>query len=427
MNLLNVFAGLRAPVQRSLIRAFGQQPAVRRGLQSVVRQAPSPVSVQPVLTRTATPPVARQALQQPLEGKQLDMFSGFNRLTYPAGTKTAEGIKVGGRTYNPADVMPEGAYTQRIRELARSKGIPEDLFIQQMRRPGPSLADEIDFANIPAQTGLFAGPAEFGVYQARNLLRQTGVNLADLIKANPRLSAALGAGGAAAGLGLIGYGASQSIPSAPQAPVLPGPTTGDIETGLGPNADPTSRTLAQLIAESMATGTGSLDGLATPQYMGAERTPIVTRGDANEALNAAKSQYIRPTPALEKYYKQRDVYANYPAHKAMIIGELQKQGVLDTPELVTWAGANPSLAYELYRKLPSQQSIQPKEVVTTTPIGTDLEKAAIGNSINEALSSVNGQVGASDLSNVTTANSNLKISALPTDIVGFIQRALLLR
>lgn len=425
MNPRFIFSQLGAPVQRALVKAFGQQPAIRRGLQSAVGRAPVSDIIQPAVTRAAAAPsVVRQTLQQPLEGRQLDMFKGFNRLTYPAGTKTAEGIKVGGRTYNPADVMPEGAYTQRIRELARSKGVPEELFIEQMRRPGPSLADEIDFASIPSQTGLFSGPAEFGAYQARNLLRQTGVNLADLIKANPRLSAAIAGG---AGLGLAGYGVSQMVPGAPQAPVLPGPTTGGIEMGLGPNADPTSRTLAQLIAENMAMGPGTVSELGTPQYTGAERTPIITRGDADEALNAAKSQYIKPTSALDKYYRQRDVYANYPAHKSMIIGELQKQGVLDTPELVTWAGANPSLAYELYRKLPSQQSIQPKEVVTTTPIGTDLEKAAIGNSVNEALSAVNGQVGASDLSNVTTANTNLKISPMPTDIVGFIQRALLLR
>lgn len=360
------------------------------------------------------------------EGKQLDMFSGMNRLTYPAGTKTAEGFAVGGRTFNPADVMPEGQYTQRIRELARSKGVPEELFMEQMLRPGKSLADEVNLADIPAQTGLFAKAPEFGTYQVRNLIRQNVGNLSELVKANPRLAAALGVG--AVGAGAIGTGLSQMGPSAPSAPVLPspmGPTTANADAGV--TSDPQSKTPAQIVAESMTSGPGVAAQLEAPVYRGAERTAYATAGDADENLRAAKQQYIKPEGALQKYYKQREAYANYPAHKTMIISELQKQGVLDTPELMTWAGANPELAYELYRKLPNQQSMQQKEVVTTSPIGTNIEKAAIGNSVNQALSLVEGQVGASDLVGVTTANTNLKLNPMPTDIVGYIQRAALLR
>lgn len=380
-----------------------------------------------VPSATTPAPLPRVGMNAPVgyEGRQLDMLSGMNRLTYPAGTRTAEGFAVGGRTYNPADVMPEGDYTQRIRELARSKGVPEELFMEQMLRPGKSLAEEVNLSNVPSQTGLFAKPGEFGMYQARNLVRQNVGNLAELVKSNPRLAAALGA---SAGVGAVGYGMSQMGSGAPSAPVLPdpmGPKTADVNSGNV--SDPLSKTPAQIIAESMATGPGTAAPLEAPKYTGVGRSTYSTPGDRDESLNAAKQQYIKPQTPLQKYYAQREAYANYPAHKTMIISELQKQGVLDTPELMTWAGANPELAYELYRKLPSQQSIQPKEVVTTTPIGTNLDKAAIGNSINAALSSVGGQVGASDIAGVTTANTNLKINPMPTDLVGYIQRALFSR
>ena len=105
------------------------QPAMR-----AARPAATAVSNAPV-----APPAAPNSV--PLDGRQLDMFSGFNRLTNPKGAVTAEGFKIGGTTFNPSDIMPEGIYTQRIRELARSKGVPEELFIEQMTRPGASLAE----------------------------------------------------------------------------------------------------------------------------------------------------------------------------------------------------------------------------------------------------------------------------------------------
>lgn len=380
-------------------------------------------AVKAPIPRAATPaPLPRIGMNAPtqavpLEGRQLDMLSGMNRLTYPAGTKTAEGFAVGGRTFNPADVMPEGQYTQRIRELARSKGVPEELFIQQMRNPGASLADEINFAEIPAQTGLLSKPLDFGVYQARNLMQQTGRNLADLIKANPRMAAAAAA---TAGAGGIGYGISRMAQGAPAAPVLPGrmgPTTADVSEGNV--SDPMLKTTAQMIAEGMSSAPGISAQLEAPSYRGAERTAISTRGDADESVRAAKAQYIKPESALEKYYKQREAYANYPAHKAMIISTLQKQGVLDTPELVTWAGANPTLAYELYRKLPSQQVPQPTQVTITAPMGSNNANNSVGNSVSLG-------EGAIDLYNATQPSANLEINPIPTDIIGRLQQSVLL-
>lgn len=429
----------KAPSARQVpLRSSG--PAFRMGAEAAEAAAPQAVrqaveQVLPMAARRSEPPVmgvfraptqpAVRSVEQaapdvvrtaagvpeapvPLEGRQLDLFSGFNRLTYPKGATTAEGTRVGGMTFNPADVMPEGQYTQRIRDLARERGIPEELFVQQMRNPGASLADEVDLASIPRGTGFFSGPVDFGVYQARNLLGNKLANLSELIKANPALAAGAAAG--ATGLGLGTYALTRpSDPTASEAPTQTpmGPTTETVDAG-GLVNDPQAaqqrqQTLAQVLAVQQSPAARAQ--IAPPTYRGADgQTVITTRGE-DEALTAAKQQYAKPEKqgSLSKYYTQREAYANFPAYKQEIVSELTKRNILDTPELVQWAQANPTLAYELLRKatgsatLPSQQTPQASQLKVGTPLGTNTSNNAFGYAAAAGQNAVSNSQGAAEL------------------------------
>jgi len=420
----------------------GAQPvaaaAARPVVQASRRPAPAVMGVfdapaqpamraaRPAATAAPSAPVAPAATPDfvPLDGRQLDMFSGFNRLTNPKGAVTAEGFKIGGTTFNPSDIMPEGVYTQRIRELARSKGVPEELFIEQMTRPGASLAEVADMASIPQGTGFFSGPVEFGSYQLRNLMANKMVNLGDLIKANPRLAIALGGG---AGLTAGGIAAlSMSGGSDPSAPVAPaetplGPTTESVDAGglindpeaAQTRAENTARDLAAQLDPSLSTQ------LPAPTYTGAGgQTNIVTRGE-NEALVAAKQQYASPKSGLANWYRQREEFSKYPQHTEEIVAELTKRGVLDTPELQAWARSNAPLAYELLKKatgsnlLPSQQTPQLKQQVMTSPAGSNPQNNAIGFAEADAQFSVTGSPTATDLREFARPQVNEQI--VPTD------------
>lgn len=400
--------------------------AVEQALPAAVRR-PEPAVMgvfrapaQPAL-RTAeetVPGIARTAAGAPeapvpLEGRQLDLFSGFNRLTYPKGATTAEGTRVGGMTFNPADVMPEGQYTQRIRELARERGIPEETFVQQMRSPGPSLADEVDLGSVPRGTGFFSGPVEFGVYQARNLIGSKLTDLSELVKANPALAAGAAAG--VAGLGLGSYGLSRlSNPAAPEVPAETpmGPTTETVDAGGLINDPQAAQQRQQSLAQALAAQQtpAARAQLPTPTYRGADgQTVITTRGE-DEALTAAKQQYAKPEKAggVSKYYAQREAYANFPAYKQEIVSELTRRNVLDTPELVQWAQANPTLAYELLRKatgsnvLPSQQTPQATQLKVGTPLGSNTSNNAFGYAAAAGQNAVSNTQGASQLKDATT-------------------------
>lgn len=395
------------------------QPAMRAA-RPAATAAPSAPVVRP--SAPAAAPAAPDFV--PLDGRQLDMFSGFNRLTNPKGAVTAEGFKIGGTTFNPSDIMPEGVYTQRIRELARSKGVPEELFIEQMTRPGASLAEVADMASIPQGTGFFSGPVEFGSYQLRNLLANKMMNLGDLVKANPKLAIALGGG---AGLTAGGLAAlSMSGGSDPSAPVAPtqnplGPTTESVDAGGLINDPEAAQTRAENTARDLA---AQLDPsiaaqLPAPTYTGAGgQTNIVTRGE-NEALVAAKQQYASPKSGLANWYRQREEFSKYPQHTEEIVAELTKRGVLDTPELQAWARSNAPLAYELLKKatgsnlLPSQQTPQLKQQVMTSPAGSNPQNNAIGFAEADAQFSVSGSPTAADLREFARPQVNEQI--VPTD------------
>lgn len=242
--------------------------------------------------------------------------------------------------------------------------------------------------------------------------------------------AKLGAAAGAIGVGAAGFGLGRL--SAPPVPATTeqfspmGPTTANPESG--PVSDPQVAQQQQMTsAQAIAAGMAPSARAVIPQaaYTGAGGQPVmVTRGQ-DEALVAAKQQYAKPQDGLKDYYSKREAYAKFPAHKAEIISELQQRGVLDTPELVTWAGANPTLAYELLRKatgstvLPSQQVPQPTQVTITAPMGSNNANNSVGNSVSLG-------EGAVDLYNATQPSANLEINPIPTDIIGRLQQSVLL-
>lgn len=438
VNLAPVQGAATPPVRRPEPPVAGifqppAQPAVRSAARPV-RQAAS--ATPPAPPAPAAPaPAAPQAAENfvPLEGRQLDMFSGFNRLRYPSGATTAEGFKVGGLTFNPADIPGERQGTEFIRGLQTrggkpflaSSGIDEDLLLQeslkQTMRPGASVADELYGSAIPRGTGLMSGPIDFGVYQARNLLKNNLGNIAELVRNNPALAAGLGTTGLTA-LGITGYNllTNDAAPET-QTPRTLGPVSESVDAG-GLINDPQAKQERQ--QEAVRRLAAEMDAAARAvippaQYRGADGQTVITTRGRNEALTAAKQQYAKPQKALRDYYSGREAYAQFPANKAEIVSELTKRNVLDTPELQTWARSNPTLAYELLRKatgsnvLPSQQMPQVTTREVGSQLGDDPAKNAAGFGAYSAASEVDGSAGADDIKDATRPLIRPKLNYVP--------------
>ena len=427
-------------------REIVEEAARRRASALPKTEAPGVRGVSPLVTNRTpvqgpTPPLSQgpapaEGFRVPLEGRQLDMFSGFNRLTYPKGTVTAEGIKIGGKTFNPSDVQAERQGTEFLQGLLTRGGKPflatgaadeETLLRESLRqtlKPMASVADEMYSEAIPRGTGFFSGPVEFGTYQARNLMRSSATNLAELIKANPRLAAAAGIGLGAGGIGGVAMGLrSDNALETPSGPVTESVDAGGLTNDPQVNQNQQLTNLQQ-IAASMSPGAQTT--LPAPVYRGADgQTVIVQRGE-DEAFRAQKQQYASkprtPARGLEDYYRQREAYASFPKNRQEIVGELSRRGILDTPELTQWAAANPTLAYELLRKatgsntLPSQQTPQIKQYEFGTALGTNNVNNAFGNS-EAAAQSLLGTQGAADLAAATYPQVYERIEGFPASSV----------
>jgi hypothetical protein len=272
-------------------------------------------------------------------------------------------------------------------------------------RPGASIADELYGSSIPQGTGFFSGPVDFGVYQARNLLKSNIGNIAEVIRNNPRLAAGLAAG-AVPPAAVVGY---SLMSGETQIPKNMGPVSESVDAG-GLVNDPQvqqerqQRTVQQLAADMDAAARAKLPPAT---YRGADGQTVITTRGRNEALTAAKQQYTKPQKTLRDYYSGREAYARFPAHATEIVSELSKRNILDTPELQQWAQQNPTLAYELLRKatgstvLPSQQTPQPVTTKIGSQLGDDSIRNAAGYGASSAASAVDGSAGADDLTDAT--------------------------
>lgn len=287
---------------------------------------------------------------------------------------------------------------------------------------------------IPSSSRIFTGEAEGQLPlnistqiasrlsdAPRNRLSGAVQNLTEFLRSPVGVGTSLGAAGI--GAGALAYellrGREAASPEAPlQTPM--GPTTESADAG-GVVNDPQAAqnrqaNLARQIAASMSSGARA--NIPEPTYTGAGgQTRIIQRGNKDEALTAAKQQYARPQNALAAEYARRRQYAEDPGNKAQILNQLAQRGVLDTPELMAWAGQNPMLAYELLRKagggtLPSQQVPQPKRKDVIAPIGSDTPQTMIGHTAATG-DNIDGTQGSSALRGVTSPQVVDKI--LPLD------------
>jgi hypothetical protein len=270
----------------------------------------------------------------------------------------------------------------------------------------------------------------------RNLLGSTIRNLSEFVRENPLETVAIGSTALGAG-GLLAYAMQQQRGqqnlAAPEAALETpmGPTTESADAGNLIN-DPQAAAnrqarIAREMADAMDPSARARATMPKPVYRGAEGQTVIITPGRDEALTAAKQQYTKPQRELQDYYKQREAYAGFPANKAEVISELTKRGVLDSPQLVAWAGANPELAYELLRKatgsntLPSQQVPQETQKVITTPAGSNNANNMIGNTSATAEAAVLGTQGASDLKNFTEPQLNDEIRSLSPALIYALQ------
>lgn len=295
---------------------------------------------------------------------------------------------------------------------------------------------------IPSSSRIFTGEAEGQLPlnistqiasrlsdAPRNRLAGAVQNLTEFLRSPVGVGTSLGAAGI--GAGALAYellrGREAASPEAPlQTPM--GPTTESADAG-GVVNDPQAAqnrqaNLAGQIAASMSPGARA--NIPEPTYTGAGGQTRITQRGEDEALTAAKQQYARPQNALAAEYARRRQYAEDPGNKAQILNQLAQRGVLDTPELMAWAGQNPMLAYELLRKagggtLPSQQVPQPTQKVITAPAGSNTANNMIGNTTATAEATLGGTQGASDLRGFTSPQFADEVQRLDPALIYALQ------
>lgn len=244
-----------------------------------------------------------------------------------------------------------------------------------------------------------------------------------------KLGLALGIPGGLAAAFLTGRGTAPEA-SAPGAPVqtpMGNPTESVDNRALvhDPQVEQNREaSLASQIAANMSPGARA--NIPAPTYRGADGQTVITQRGEDEALTAAKQQYARPQNALAAEYARRRQFAEDPRNKAQIISQLAQRGVLDTPELVAWAGQNPALAYDLLRKagggtLPSQQVPQPVQKVITAPAGSNTANNMIGNTAATAEATLGGTQGASDLRGFTSPQFADEVQRLDPALIYALQ------
>lgn len=378
---------MQGPISRTAEELYAQDPGTYRSINELARRASAyygkPVSVDDLVAPGGT-----------------DFLRNLE-----ANIPGAVAVTRGGGAMRPPVTPGAVAAVERGGELTRSPGGLLAEFLGGAKRAAGAVEDVVD-VDVRDLTNAAAG------------VRQMDLSKLGLAVGVPAgLAAAFAAGR---------FTAPAAQPEAPVESAM-GPTSESVDAG-GPINDPVAAQNRRInAAREIAAGMGAGGPLPKPVYRGAEgQTVITTRGE-DEALTAAKQQYTKPQRELQDYYKQREAYAGFPAHKAEIISELTKRGVLDSPQLVAWAGANPELAYELLRKatgsntLPSQQVPQETQKVITTPAGSNNANNMIGNTSATAEAAVLGTQGASDLKNFTEPQLNDEIRSLNPALIYALQ------
>jgi hypothetical protein len=269
--------------------------------------------------------------------------------------------------------------------------------------------------------GPSAGPAPVDSAAAAAFARNaaSGAELVDLgaLLNNPAIRAAIGVGG----LGLFGAGI---------AGMGSGDRTGETSAGSPPSLPLTQAPATPLFTEPDGSplGMGDPGAAALPPAPGnidpSVAAPTVTTGNLQqesairEALAqsapgaAAVRRAVEPMSperyrSIEEYAAARQAYTQAAPEIQELMKYMEGQSPSIGGGLAMWASANPILAYrfqerQLANPAANQQSAESITTTTvTSPIGSQIDAAAVGNAQATADAAVNPSQGAFDMVGAT--------------------------
>jgi hypothetical protein len=396
---------------------------------------PSPVARTRFTEDLISQPTLQGPARAPMQGPSMtgNPVQGELDLRFPAGSRAVaefttargavrpEGTPIGGQFYRGGPVATErNLETIRLSQAqpgaARNAAVPEgqqsiftsrlpDIFSGEY-----TIRPELLRGSSPVDAAAAAA--------ARNAA--SGAELVDLgaLFNNPAFRAAAGA----AGLGMFGAG---------MAGMMSGDRTGETTAGSPPSLPLTQTPTPFLFGET----DGSPLGVADSSAMEASRAlgnidpsvagPTVTTGNLQresairEALAqsapgaAAVRRAVEPMSperyrSIEDYAAARQAYAQAKPEIQQLMKYMEGQSPTIGGGLAMWASANPVLAYrfqerQLANPAANQQSAESITTTTvTSPIGSQIDAAAVGNARATADAAVNPNQGAFDMVGVTS-------------------------
>lgn len=375
--------------------------------------------------------------------------------TTAKGAVRPEGTPLGGQPYRGGPVATERnletiRLSQTQPEVLRGAGVPEgqqsiftsrlpDIFsgeynirpelLRQLPREVQErigtvmMREAADLGPVAPRPsfGGAAGPAPFDPAVDAAFARNAagGVELVDLgaLLNNPAIRAAVGVGG----LGLFGAGV---------AGMMSGNRTGETTAGSPPSLPLTQAPTTPLFTERDGSPLGTVDpgAAALPPAPGnidpSVATPTVTTGNLQqesairEALAqsapgaAAVRRAVEPMSperyrSIEDYAAARQAYAQAKPEIQQLMKYMEGQSPSIGGGLAMWASSNPVLAYNFQQRQLANPAAkqQSAESITTTavtsPIGTQLDAAAVGNAQATAQAALEPTQGAFDMVDAT--------------------------
>ena len=402
-------------------------PGVRGVPALAQNRPPAPLAEAP------TPPVRYPAPAPASEtARQITMLKpGRNevgsmgtRLTYRAGTPGVDG-RLGSTTYGQGAEIGASSVYPRIPAGASAQ---EQMRLSSQLNRGPSTAElpgtpllrtqgSNQYVAPRAAFGLGAGPAPVDPAVSAAFARNaaSGAELVDLgaLLSNPAFRVAAGAGG----LGLFVTGV---------AGMMSGDRTGETTAGSPPSLPPTAPMFTE--ADGSPLGAAAPGVLAPPAATGnidpSVAAPTVTGGNLQQesATREALAQYAPGAAAvrravepmsperyrsIEEYAAARQAYGQAEPEIQELMKYMEGQSPSIGGGLAMWAESNAALAYEYQRRQlvnPAANQQSAESITTTTvtsPIGSQIDAAAVGNAQATADAAVNPSQGAFDMVGAT--------------------------
>jgi hypothetical protein len=402
-------------------------PGVRGVPALAQNRPPAPLAEAP------TPPVRYPAPAPASEtARQITMLkpgpnevgSMGTRLTYRAGTPGVDG-RLGSTTYGQGTEIGASSVYPRIPAGASAQ---EQMRLSSQLNRGPSTAElpgtpllrtqgSNQYVAPRAAFGPGAGPAPVDPAVSAAFARNaaSGAELVDLgaLLSNPAFRVAAGAGG----LGLFVTGV---------AGMMSGDRTGETTAGSPPSLPPTAPMFTEADGSPLGavapgvvtppTATGNIDpSVAAPTVTGGN---LQQESAAREALAqyapgaAAVRRAVEPMSperyrSIEEYAAARQAYGQAEPEIQELMKYMEGQSPSIGGGLAMWAESNAALAYEYQRRQlvnPAANQQSAESITTTTvtsPIGSQIDAAAVGNAQATADAAVNPSQGAFDMVGAT--------------------------